>query len=89
MEGVRRGVQPRRPAPRVGGLDDDDPGWLSVKISDAETGKHLRTLRGHHFRVTAIAFHPDGRMLASASYDQTIKLWDTATGQELKHPPRP
>ena len=30
-----------------------------------------------------MAFSPDGQRLASASYDQTVKIWDSATGKEL------
>src|SRR2546430_4029556 len=30
--------------------------------------------------VRAVAFSPDGRLLASGSYDRTIKLWDPITG---------
>jgi WD40 repeat protein len=32
--------------------------------------------------VTTLAYSPDGKRLASASNDQTVKVWDTATGQE-------
>jgi len=39
---------------------------------------------GHADRVSTVAFSPDGRMLASGSDDNTIKLWDVATGQELR-----
>jgi WD40 repeat protein len=54
-----------------------------IRVWDAGTGKLVRTLRGHTGDVMALAFSPDGRRLASGSYDQTIKLWDVETGQEV------
>ena len=41
------------------------------------------TLRGHTRSVLCVAFSPDGTRLATASEDQTIKLWDSATGEEV------
>jgi hypothetical protein len=40
-------------------------------------------LSGHHGQVQALAFTPDGKQLATASYDKTIKIWDTNTGLEI------
>ena len=38
---------------------------------------------GHAGIVYGLAFSPDAKRLASASLDGTVKVWDTATGQEL------
>ena len=42
------------------------------------------TLQGHTDGVNSVAFSPDGQTLASGSYDNTIRLWDVATGESLK-----
>ncbi len=39
---------------------------------------------GHASVIVRLAFTPNGRWLASASADKTIKLWDVATGQEVR-----
>jgi len=41
------------------------------------------TLRGHGAQVLAVAFSPDGQRIVTGSADQTAKVWDTASGQEL------
>ena len=41
------------------------------------------TLRGHLKAVYSACFSSDGKRLASGSADETVKLWDAGTGQEL------
>jgi len=43
-----------------------------------------KTLTGHSDRVWSVVYSPDGRYLASGSMDKTIKIWEVATGKELR-----
>jgi len=42
-----------------------------------------RTVKGHSSWVTGVGFSGDGQQLVSASWDQTVKRWNVATGAEL------
>ena len=46
------------------------------------TGEQKQTLEGHSDWVRAVAFSPDGHLLASASDDRTVKLWNPTTGEQ-------
>ena len=41
------------------------------------------TLEGHIDFVNSVAFSPDGQRIASGSNDETIKIWDAASGLEV------
>ncbi|AKV67221.1 serine/threonine-protein kinase [Microcystis panniformis] len=54
-------------------------------ISDLSSLRFLdKTLTGHSNVVWSVAYSPDGRYLASGSWDKTIKIWEVATGKQLR-----
>ncbi|WP_199333391.1 BTAD domain-containing putative transcriptional regulator, partial [Oculatella sp. FACHB-28] len=60
--------------------------WRTQLDTDqlVSVGQPHLSLRAHSDWVWSIDFSPDGQMLASASDDQTIKIWDINTGRCLQ-----
>jgi WD40 repeat protein len=55
-----------------------------VRIWDVATGNFTATLAGHSDEVNAVAWSPDGKLLASASDDGTVQLWDAQAHVPIK-----
>ncbi len=53
-----------------------------ILLLDADRGQSLAVLSGHEKEVLAIDFSPNGRLLATASRDNTIRIWEFASGRE-------
>jgi WD40 repeat protein len=82
---------PRAPlavAYRPDGRQLASAGWGS-RVLLLEDGAPGRPLDGHRAQITGLAYSPDGRRLASASADETVVIWDIASGRSvhiLRHP---
>ncbi len=65
-------------------LLDDSPQVAASLLDSLENDARLYTfLRGHTAPVYALAFSPDGRLLASGGDDRVIRLWDARTWEPV------
>jgi WD40 repeat protein len=53
-----------------------------VKLWDLATGKQIAAWQAHSGGVLSMAFHPDGKRLATAGADPVVKLWSVPEGQQ-------
>jgi len=49
----------------------------------SESKQHLTRMTGHQALINQVQFSPDGRMIASGSFDKSVKLWDGVTGKYI------
>jgi eukaryotic-like serine/threonine-protein kinase len=82
---------PTRPLPLACARLSTDARWLAISpespyeayLYDTRTGAE-RVLSGHTEYVKRLAFSPDSSLLATAGIDGRIKLWETATGTDIR-----
>jgi len=62
-----------------------EPGLFGeVRQWDLNDGRLFYVFEGHKDTIYSIALSPDGKTLATGSYDQKIKLWNVQTGEEIR-----
>jgi WD40 repeat protein/serine/threonine protein kinase len=74
---------------KVDALSSDGTMWAGARneevptvcLWEAASGKLRLVLEGHTGPISKIAFAPDGKTLATASTDHTVKVWDLNNGQ--------
>jgi hypothetical protein len=57
---------------------------LLSQLTYAQQDESIKTFRGHSALVSSLAYSPDGKIAISGSFDNTLRLWDIATGKCLK-----
>src|SRR5262249_40449192 len=62
--------------------DGNPPG--EARLWEVASGKTVLRLDAHTDTVTSVAFSPDGKHLATGSFDTTARLWDTANAGRAK-----
>jgi WD40 repeat protein len=62
----------------VSGSEDGTIWWWGLYDSS------VTRLDGHTAAVTALTFSPDRRLLATSSWDRTVRLWDTTSGETIR-----
>ncbi len=61
------------------------PEWIvRAPALSEDWSVHLQTLQAIRARSSAVAFSPDGRLIVSGSNDNTVRVWDAATGAERR-----
>jgi WD40 repeat protein len=58
--------------------------WDVVETEDRTTLKKRADLKGHKRTVLCLAIAPDGKLLATGSWDHSVKLWDIASAKEKR-----
>lgn len=61
--------------------------YSAVLVWENDNKEHQYSLHGHDvdgpYDISDIVFSPYGHLLASTGYDQTVRLWDASTGEQL------
>src|SRR5262249_56023145 len=55
---------------------------FSVRVWEVASGKMVPGPLRHSHEITSLAWEPDGQRLATGSADETVKIWNAATGRQ-------
>ncbi|KAL5589207.1 hypothetical protein FOBRF1_015735 [Fusarium oxysporum] len=59
--------------------------YSEIQVWDIATGECIQELSGHRDWVTHVAFSPDSKLMASASEDETVRLWQVGDDEKIRN----
>ncbi|KAK7579441.1 hypothetical protein V3481_015239 [Fusarium oxysporum f. sp. vasinfectum] len=59
--------------------------YSEIQVWDIATGECIQELSGHRDWVTHVAFSPDSKLMASASEDETVRLWQVGDDERIRN----
>ena len=65
-------------------LASSSPRCIQSAYGEVLTGREIRVFKGHTAPISTAVFSADGKWIASASDDQTVRLWNVETGEEIR-----
>ncbi|KAL7763984.1 hypothetical protein ACKLNR_005129 [Fusarium oxysporum f. sp. zingiberi] len=59
--------------------------YSEIQVWDIATGECIQELSGHRDWITHVAFSPDSKLMASASEDETVRLWQVGDDEKIRN----
>ena len=59
-------------------------GTAVIRLWDVSTGELRESVESFHTGIKSITYSPDGEKIATGSWDNTVRLWDTKTLARIK-----
>jgi WD40 repeat protein len=71
-------------AASCGGVEGNEEGAHQIRVWDVANGRELHRFTGHTRDVRWVTFSPDNKMIASAGFDGTVRLWDLPGNKQIR-----